>query len=126
MLKLSYITCDMTKNCSCLFLQHSSLKCHSHGQLNYQDPVFVLLCYVNFVYNTFQMGGRSNVQNEVLCRFIFPERPGALMKFLDSFSPRWNISLFHYRGQVRISGFLPFFFQDRNFWLSISIVKHTA
>ncbi|KAG6511116.1 threonine dehydratase 1 biosynthetic, chloroplastic-like [Zingiber officinale] len=45
------------------------------------------------------MGGRSNVQNEILCRFIFPERPGALMKFLDSFSPRWNISLFHYRAQ---------------------------
>ncbi|KAK9932041.1 hypothetical protein M0R45_019292 [Rubus argutus] len=45
------------------------------------------------------MGGRTNVQNEVLCRFVFPERPGALMKFLDSFSPRWNISLFHYRGQ---------------------------
>ncbi|KAK7290963.1 hypothetical protein RIF29_05780 [Crotalaria pallida] len=45
------------------------------------------------------MGGRTNLQNEVLCRFIFPERPGALMKFLDSFSPRWNISLFHYRGQ---------------------------
>ncbi|KAK4257167.1 hypothetical protein QN277_006790 [Acacia crassicarpa] len=45
------------------------------------------------------MGGRSNVENEVLCRFVFPERPGALMKFLDSFSPRWNISLFHYRGQ---------------------------
>lgn len=45
------------------------------------------------------MGGRSNVQNELLCRFIFPERPGALMKFLDAFSPRWNISLFHYRSQ---------------------------
>ncbi|KAB2608540.1 threonine dehydratase biosynthetic [Pyrus ussuriensis x Pyrus communis] len=45
------------------------------------------------------MGGRSNVQNEILCRFVFPERPGALMKFLDVFSPRWNISLFHYRGQ---------------------------
>ncbi|MBA0587989.1 hypothetical protein Gorai_001108, partial [Gossypium raimondii] len=45
------------------------------------------------------MGGRSDVENEVLCRFIFPERPGALMKFLDTFSPRWNISLFHYRGQ---------------------------
>ncbi|XP_018674165.2 threonine dehydratase biosynthetic, chloroplastic isoform X2 [Musa acuminata AAA Group] len=45
------------------------------------------------------MGGRSNVQDELLCRFIFPERPGALMKFLDSFSPRWNISLFHYRAQ---------------------------
>ncbi|BAT96019.1 hypothetical protein LR48_Vigan02g075900 [Vigna angularis] len=45
------------------------------------------------------MGGRSDVQNEVLCRFTFPERPGALMKFLDSFSPCWNISLFHYRGE---------------------------
>ncbi|XP_054804237.1 threonine dehydratase biosynthetic, chloroplastic [Prosopis cineraria] len=45
------------------------------------------------------MGGRSDVQNEVLCRFVFPERPGALVKFLDSFSPRWNISLFHYRGE---------------------------
>ncbi|KAF2547192.1 hypothetical protein F2Q70_00023699 [Brassica cretica] len=45
------------------------------------------------------MGGRSSVENEVLCRFIFPERPGALMKFLDSFSPRWNISLFHYRAE---------------------------
>lgn len=45
------------------------------------------------------MGGRLSVENEVLGRFIFPERPGALMKFLDAFSPRWNISLFHYRGQ---------------------------
>ncbi|KAL2502688.1 Threonine dehydratase biosynthetic [Forsythia ovata] len=45
------------------------------------------------------MGGRSNVKNELLCRFVFPERPGALMKFLDALSPRWNISLFHYRGQ---------------------------
>ncbi|XP_078437496.1 L-O-methylthreonine resistant 1 isoform X2 [Wolffia australiana] len=45
------------------------------------------------------VGGRTNVENELLCRFIFPERPGALMKFLDSFSPRWNITLFHYRSQ---------------------------
>nr|CAD1832590.1 unnamed protein product [Ananas comosus var. bracteatus] len=45
------------------------------------------------------MGGRSNVPDELLYRFIFPERPGALMKFLDAFSPRWNISLFHYRAQ---------------------------
>ncbi|CAN1308004.1 Threonine dehydratase biosynthetic, chloroplastic [Linum perenne] len=45
------------------------------------------------------MGGRSFVRDEVLCRFVFPERPGALMKFLDAFSPRWNITLFHYRGQ---------------------------
>lgn len=47
-----------------------------------------------------QMGGRSDVENELLCRFVFPERPGALLKFLDVFSPRWNISLFHYRAQV--------------------------
>lgn len=45
------------------------------------------------------MGARPDIQNEVLCRFTFPERPGALTKFLDSFSPRWNISLFHYRAQ---------------------------
>ncbi|KMT06426.1 hypothetical protein BVRB_7g161000 [Beta vulgaris subsp. vulgaris] len=45
------------------------------------------------------MGGRSDVENELLCRFVFPERPGALLKFLDVFSPRWNISLFHYRAQ---------------------------
>ncbi|KAJ3697691.1 hypothetical protein LUZ61_001396 [Rhynchospora tenuis] len=45
------------------------------------------------------MGGRSSVKDEILCHFIFPERPGALSKFLDVFSPRWNISLFHYRAQ---------------------------
>ncbi|KAH0459696.1 hypothetical protein IEQ34_012510 [Dendrobium chrysotoxum] len=45
------------------------------------------------------MGGRSNIKNELLCRFVFPERQGALMKFLNCFSPRWNISLFHYRSQ---------------------------
>lgn len=45
------------------------------------------------------MGGRTNVHNELLCRFTFPEKPGAMMKFLDAFSPRWNISLFHYRAQ---------------------------
>ncbi|KAG9160489.1 hypothetical protein Leryth_008869, partial [Lithospermum erythrorhizon] len=45
------------------------------------------------------MGGRSNVQDELFCRFIFPERPGALMGFMDTFSSRWNISLFHYRAE---------------------------
>ena len=33
----------------------------------------------------------------MLYRFEFPERPGALMRFLDSMSQGWNISLFHYR-----------------------------
>ncbi len=44
------------------------------------------------------VGGRSPLaKNELLYRFEFPERPGALMKFLRCMSPNWNISLFHYR-----------------------------
>ena len=46
------------------------------------------------------VGGRSPLaRDELLYRFQFPERPGALMKFLTSMSPNWNISLFHYRNQ---------------------------
>ncbi|MCO5592374.1 hypothetical protein L7F22_046376 [Adiantum nelumboides] len=45
------------------------------------------------------MGGRSVLGDELLYKFTFPERPGALLKFLDMFSPRWNITLFHYRSQ---------------------------
>ncbi|OZI31795.1 threonine ammonia-lyase, biosynthetic [Bordetella genomosp. 10] len=46
------------------------------------------------------VGGRSPLTtNEVLYRFEFPERPGALMRFLSSMKPEWNISLFHYRNQ---------------------------
>ncbi len=44
------------------------------------------------------VGGRApQVQDELLYRFEFPERPGALMRFLESMSAGWNISLFHYR-----------------------------
>jgi threonine dehydratase len=44
------------------------------------------------------VGGRAPfARNELLYRFEFPERPGALMKFLDSMRSDWNISLFHYR-----------------------------
>jgi len=44
------------------------------------------------------VGGRADgVKNEILYRFEFPARPGALMKFLNSMSHHWNISLFHYR-----------------------------
>ncbi len=46
------------------------------------------------------VGGRSALAaDERLFRFIFPERPGALMRFLQSLHPSWNISLFHYRNQ---------------------------
>jgi threonine dehydratase len=44
------------------------------------------------------VGGHAPAaRNEILYRFEFPERPGALMKFLNSMSRGWNISLFHYR-----------------------------
>jgi threonine dehydratase len=44
------------------------------------------------------VGGRaSDARHERPCRFEFPERPGALMQFLDTLGGRWNISLFHYR-----------------------------
>ena len=44
------------------------------------------------------VGGHSpEVDNEILYRFEFPERPGALMNFLNSMNHSWNISLFHYR-----------------------------
>jgi threonine dehydratase len=46
------------------------------------------------------VGGHSSLAHEErLLRFEFPERPGALMKFLLAMRPGWNISLFHYRNQ---------------------------
>ncbi|MDD2833307.1 MAG: threonine ammonia-lyase, biosynthetic [Methylotenera sp.] len=44
------------------------------------------------------VGGHApQAENEVVFRFEFPEKPGALMNFLDSMGHDWNISLFHYR-----------------------------
>ena len=45
------------------------------------------------------MGGGhgGGVEHERLLRFEFPERPGALLRFLTHVGERWNISLFHYR-----------------------------
>jgi threonine dehydratase len=46
------------------------------------------------------VGGRAPfAKNELLYRFEFPERPGALMRFLEAMRGGWNISLFHYRNQ---------------------------
>jgi len=48
----------------------------------------------------YMVGGKSVLAaGEVIYRFEFPERPGALMKFLTSMAPGWNISMFHYRNQ---------------------------
>lgn len=46
----------------------------------------------------YMVGGRvKNLQDEVVFRFQFPERPGALLQFLANIGKRWNISMFHYR-----------------------------
>ena len=50
------------------------------------------------VHLRFMVGGHAQgIKDEVLYRFSFPERPGALLHFLTSMGGIWNISLFHYR-----------------------------
>ena len=50
------------------------------------------------------VGGHAGVADELLYRFEFPERPGALMHFLNRMSSGWNISLFHYRNHGADTG----------------------
>jgi threonine dehydratase len=45
----------------------------------------------------YMVGGQAALSDERLYRFEFPERPGALLKFLQAIGMGWNISLFHYR-----------------------------
>ena len=69
-----------------------SLKRHGLATLDLTDDEMAKLHLRHMV------GGHApQVQNELLYRFEFPERPGALMRFLESMSAGWNISLFHYR-----------------------------
>jgi threonine dehydratase len=50
------------------------------------------------LHTRYMVGGHSQgIDNERLFRFQFPERPGALLRFLNRIGERWNISLFHYR-----------------------------
>ncbi len=51
------------------------------------------------LHTRYMIGGHpgSNVTSELLYRFQFPEKPGALLNFLMKVGTRWNISLFHYR-----------------------------
>ena len=42
-------------------------------------------------------GVSSGASNEMIFRFIFPEKPGELLNFLNAVGSSWNISLFHYR-----------------------------
>jgi threonine dehydratase len=69
-----------------------SLRAHGLPTLDLTDDEMAKLHVRHMV------GGHApQVDNELIYRFTFPERPGALMKFLQSMQPDWNISLFHYR-----------------------------
>ncbi len=69
-----------------------SLKKHGLATLDLTDDEMAKLHVRHMV------GGHSTLaQDERLLRFVFPERPGALLKFLSLLRPGWNISLFHYR-----------------------------
>ena len=69
-----------------------SLRRHGLKALDFSDNELAKLHVRHMV------GGHApTVKHEILYRFEFPERPGALMKFLDSLRQGWNISLFHYR-----------------------------
>ena len=50
------------------------------------------------LHGRYMVGGHARgIENELLYRFEFPERPGALLRFLQAIGGQWNISLFHYR-----------------------------
>src|SRR3989344_161606 len=69
-----------------------ALRQHGYATLDMTDNEMAKLHIRHLV------GGRApNAHDEILYRFEFPERPGALMNFLNKMGGGWNISLFHYR-----------------------------
>jgi threonine dehydratase len=68
-----------------------SLQRHEYPTLDLTDDEMAKLHVRHLV------GGHARVDNELIYRFEFPERPGALMNFLNRMSADWNLSLFHYR-----------------------------
>jgi len=70
----------------------TALQAHGFRAFDFSDNEMAKLHMRHMV------GGHApHIEHELLYRFEFPERPGALLGFLDSLSPRWNVSLFHYR-----------------------------
>ncbi|HTP39873.1 MAG TPA: threonine ammonia-lyase, biosynthetic [Steroidobacteraceae bacterium] len=80
------------------------------GGRDEREQVFALLRHAGYtvvdmsdnemakLHARYMVGGAARgVSNELLYRFEFPERPGALLKFLQAIGSSWNISLFHYR-----------------------------
>jgi threonine dehydratase len=76
-----------------------SLERHSLRAIDFGDNEMAKLHVRHLV------GGRSPaVRDEVIFRFEFPERPGALLDFLGRMAPTWNITLFHYRNHGADTG----------------------
>ena len=69
-----------------------ALRAHGLKTLDFSDNELAKLHIRHLV-----GGHAAAVHDEILYRFEFPERPGALMRFLTAMSRGWNISLFHYR-----------------------------
>lgn len=68
------------------------LESHGYPVLDLSDNELAILHIRHMV------GGHvPGLENELICRFEFPERPGALLAFLEAVGTRWNVSLFHYR-----------------------------
>ena len=77
----------------------SLLRKHGYATLDLTDDEMAKVHIRHLV------GGHApQANNELLYRFEFPERPGALMHFLDKMSAGWNISLFHYRNHGADTG----------------------
>ncbi len=77
----------------------SLLRKHGYATLDLTDDEMAKVHIRHLV------GGHApQAANELLYRFEFPERPGALMHFLDKMSAGWNISLFHYRNHGADTG----------------------
>jgi threonine dehydratase len=71
-----------------------AFRSHGFGVLDLTDDELAKLHLRHMI------GGSSPLaRDELLYRFEFPERPGALTRFLGHMHPDWNISLFHYRNQ---------------------------
>lgn len=73
------------------------LKAEGYAALDLTDDEMAKLHVRYMVGGHTPREGVDAVTNELIYRFEFPERPGALMRFLENMSAGWNISLFHYR-----------------------------
>ena len=76
----------------------ASLRAAGYGVADYTDNEVAHLHVRHLV------GGPAPLSRERLFRFEFPERPGALLHFLETLGSRWNISLFHYRNHGAADG----------------------